>query len=92
MTLASRLIIATFTSKTIKSVTLLKKFVVAAPSAVNEVGVTSITGTPVVDMKILVLLAIDVGDDGVRDGYILCEGEREVDGVVEGDDEVVSVG
>lgn len=92
MTLASRLTITTFTSKTIKSVTLLKKFAVAAPSAVNEVEVTSITGTPVVDIKILVLLAIDVGDDGVRDGYIVCEGECEVDGVVEGDDEVVSVG
>jgi len=80
MTLASRLATMMFTSVTVKSVAFLKKSVVTAPNAVNEFEVTSVTDTPVVVMKIIVLLSTSVKDEGAVDGSFI----GDVDGIKDG--------
>ena len=77
-----------FASVTVKSVKFLKKSVVTAPSAVNEFKVTSVTDTPVVDMKIFVLLLTCVKNDGVSDVSFI----GDVDGAEDGTKLGVSLG
>jgi len=60
-----------------------KKSLVTVPSAVNEFDFTSLTDTPVVDMKIFVLLSTWVIDGAFDISFI---------GDVDGEDDNISMG